>query len=74
MTDAQFKLAVEDYMIADLADRFADVIKASATCEITDKDKLRGYSYKLYGKLYANNMKTVCEYTTRTYRAEDLEK
>lgn len=73
-TNAQFKLAVEDYMIADLADRFAGIITATAICEITDKDKLRGYSYKLYGKLYANNMKTVCEYTTRVYRAEDLEK
>ena len=61
-------------MIADLADRFAGIITATAICEITDKDKLRGYSYKLYGKLYANNMKTVCEYTTRVYRAEDLEK
>lgn len=71
-TDAQFKLAVEDFMIADLSDRFAGIITATAICEITEADKLRGYSYKLYGKLYANNMKTVCEYTTRVYRSSDL--
>lgn len=71
-TNAQFKLAVEDFMIADLADRFADIVTATAVCEITEADKLRGYSYKLYGKLYANNMKTVCEYTTRVYRSDDL--
>ena len=39
---------------------------------IDEYDALRGYSWHLTNKMYANNSKTVMTYTTEVYRASDL--
>ncbi len=68
LTSIEFKDAVERYLRNRLEDKFAGILTAIPVCEITDEDKLRGYSYRLKVKLFANMSKTVCIYTTETYR------
>ena len=69
LTESEFKAAVEEYATKLLSGKYAEVIQVVPECIITDADRQRGYSYQLVFKLYANNMRTVCVYTTEVYRA-----
>ena len=69
LTESEFKAAVEEYATKLLNGKYAGIIQVVPECIITDADRQRGYSYQLVFKLYANNMRTVCVYTTEVYRA-----
>ena len=69
LTESEFKEQVESYATQRLSGKYARIINVTPECRITDADKARGYSYQLIFKLSANNMKTVCIYTTEVYRA-----
>ena len=69
LTESEFKEQVESYATQLLSGKYARIINVTPECRITDADKARGYSYQLIFKLSANNMKTVCIYTTEVYRA-----
>ena len=74
LTESEFKAEVENYATQLLAGKYARIINVTPECRITEADKARGYSYQLIFKLYANNMKTVCIYTTEVYRAGEESK
>ena len=74
LTESEFKEQVENYATQLLSGKYARVINVTPECRITEADRARGYSYQLIFKLYANNMKTVCIYTTEVYRAGEESK
>lgn len=74
LSDSEFKDATESYADNDLADRFAGMFRVTNICEITNADKLRGYSYRFRSKIAGYNMKTVAVANTEIYRmGEDVE-
>lgn len=73
LTAEQFTDAVTAYCVEQFKDRFAGMIVVIPEAILTDEDKVLGYSWHLVNKVYANNMKTVCTYTTEVYRMSDLE-
>lgn len=74
LTDGQFIEEIETYCKAKLKpERFANMFELIPSCVIDDDDKLRGYSWHLNIKLYANNMKSKMVYNTTVYRMSDLE-
>lgn len=52
--------------------RFAGMFKVVPACLITSADEVRGYSWTLPIKLYANGMKTVQTLSLETHRMSDL--
>lgn len=72
LTENVFKDAVVAYVNERLKDKFADMITVIPEVVITEGDALRGYSWQLVNKMYANNAKTVMVYHTEVYRASDL--
>jgi len=62
---------VENYMMSELKDRFAGVVKPVVKVMITDYDKERGYSWTTVVKMYANNMRTVNTFSIEAWRLED---
>jgi hypothetical protein len=73
LTAEQFTDAVTAYCVEQFKSRFAGMIVVVPEAILTDEDKVLGYSWHLVNKVYANNMKTVCTYTTEVYRMSDLE-
>lgn len=73
-TDAQFKKLVEDRMEERLSGKFGGIVIIVPTCEITENDKIRGFSYKIRTDIYGNNQKTVATHYSNVYRMSDLEK
>lgn len=69
LTPNEFKAEVEKFATTAVTGKYAGIITVVPECVITEADEARGYSYQLVFKLYANNMKTVCVYTTEVYRA-----
>lgn len=73
LTDGEFTAAVDAYVNNRLKDIFAGMFVVVPETVITEADKVRGYSWKLVVKLYANNMRTKCVYSSQVYRMSDLE-
>ena len=72
LTDGQFIDAVTAFLDAKTTGVFANLFTIIWVVEITGKDEQRGYSYRLRGQIYANNMKTVCVFNPEAYRMSDL--
>lgn len=72
LTDGEFIDEVTAFVNRRLKDKFADMFVVIPEVVITEMDELRGYSWHLTNKLYGNNMKTVCTYSTQVYRMSDL--
>lgn len=72
LTENVFKDTVEAYVNGRLKDLFAGIITVIPEVVISEYDSLRGYSWSLVNKMYANNAKTVMVYHTEVYRASDL--
>lgn len=72
LTNAQLEEQVNRFVEQAVVDTFDGlfVIKPNAT--VTEMDALRGYSWTLPIKIYANNMKTVLETYVEAYRMSDL--
>lgn len=73
LTNNEFIEAVTQYAMSDLNGLFGGLMTVTVEVTITDEDELRGYSWHMTHKLYANNSKTVGVYTTEVYRSSDLE-
>lgn len=52
--------------------RFAGMFKVVSACLVTEADQLRGFSWTLPIKLYANGMKTVQTLSIESHRMSDL--
>lgn len=72
LTSAQLITAVNDFVAAQVKDRFDGQFKIIPDCRITEFDKQRGYSYTLVIKIGANNMSTVATTSVEAYRMADL--
>lgn len=72
LTNAQLEEQVNKFVEQAVIDAFDNlyVIKPNAT--VTEMDALKGYSWTLPIKIYANNMKTVLETYVEAYRMSDL--
>ena len=73
LTPAQLVQRVNDFVDSKTISRFDSrfVIKPEAT--LTEMDRLRGFSWTLPIKIYANNMRTVMTTYVQAYRMEDLD-
>ena len=72
LSEGEFIDTVRAYVNSQLKDRFGGMIMVIPDVYIDEYDALRGYSWHLTNKMYANNSKTVMTYTTEVYRASDL--
>lgn len=72
LSNSQFIDQVTAYVNKELLDLFAGIVTVVPEVVITAEDALRGYSWQLVNKMYANNMKTSMVYSTQVYRASDL--
>lgn len=72
LSEGEFLDSVRAYVNSQLKDRFGGMIMVIPDVYIDEYDALRGYSWHLTNKMYANNSKTVMTYTTEVYRASDL--
>lgn len=72
LTNGEFIDAVTNYVKERLKDKFADVVVVMPDVVISEEDELRGYSWQLFNRLYANNMKTRMIYVSESYRMSDL--
>ena len=72
MTNEAFKAAVANYVNNRTKDIFGTMMVVVPEVLITDEDELRGYSWRLITKLYANNMKTKMVHSSEIYRMSDL--
>lgn len=73
MTNEAFIAAVTNYVNNRTKDIFGTMIVVVPEVIITDEDELRGYSWRLITKLYANNMKTKMVHSSEIYRMSDLQ-
>ena len=72
MTGAQLIDAVNNSVLSRIKGKFDNRFVIQPDCQITDMDALRGYSWTLPIKIYANNMKTVMTTYVQAFRMEDL--
>lgn len=72
LTSAQLITGVNEFVAAQVKDRFDGQFKIIPDCRITEFDKQRGYSYTLVIKIGANNMSTVATTSVEAYRMADL--
>lgn len=72
LTDAQLEERVNDFVLAQTKDKFDGNFVIVPDCTVTELDELRGYSWTLPIKIYANNMKTVMSTYVEAWRMSDL--
>lgn len=73
LTNAQLEESVNAYVASLVKDKFDGMFVIVPDCRVTEADALRGYSWTLGLKIYANNMKTVCTTHVEAYRMTELE-
>lgn len=73
LTNAQLVSRVNDFVIARTQNRFDSRFVIQPDAYFTDMDLLRGFSWTLPIKIYANNMKTVMTSFVQAYRMTDLQ-
>lgn len=72
LTDAQLEEQVNNFVSAAVKDKFDGKYVIIPDTTVTELDALRGYSWTLPVKIYANNMKTVMITSTEAFRMSDL--
>jgi hypothetical protein len=72
LTNAVLAQEVDNFVLAAVKDKFDGRYVIVPQAQFTDMDLLRGFSWTLPVKLYANNMKTVMTTYTQAFRMEDL--
>lgn len=73
LTNAVLAQEVDNFVLAAVKDKFDGRYVIVPQAQFTDMDLLRGFSWTLPIKVYANNMKTVMTTYTQAFRMEDLE-
>lgn len=71
-TNAQLEEAVNNFVAAAVKDKFDNKYVVVPNCTSTELDVLRGYSWTLEIKLYANNLRTVMTTYVSSRRMSDL--
>lgn len=72
LTNAQLEERVNDFVRENTKDKFDGLFVIRPEATVTELDALRGYSWTLPIKIYANNMKTVMTTYIEAYRMTDL--
>lgn len=72
LSNAVLAQEVDDFVAARVKDKFDGRYVVVPQAQFTDMDLLRGFSWTLPMKLYANNQKTVMTTYTQVFRMEDL--
>lgn len=72
LTNAQLEEKVNAFVSAQVKDKFDDKFVIIPNATVTELDNLRGYSWTLPIKIYANNMKTVMTTYAESMRMTDL--
>ena len=72
LTNAQLVKQTNDYFTSRVKNRFDGKFVIVPDAQITDMDNLRGFSWTMPIRLYANNMKTVLTTYVQAYRMSDL--
>lgn len=72
LTPAQLVERVNNFVIARTQNRFDSRFVIQPDANLTEMDKLRGFSWTLPIKIYAQNMRTVMTTYVQAYRMEDL--
>jgi hypothetical protein len=72
LTNAQLEEQVNNFVAAQVKDKFDGKFVIVPNATVTELDDLRGYSWTLGIKLYANNMRTVMTTFVESYRQSDL--
>lgn len=73
LTDAQLEEQVNEFVAGLVKDKFDGLFVIVPDATVTELDALRGYSWTLNVKIYANNSKTVMTTSVSAYRRSDLE-
>jgi hypothetical protein len=72
LTNAQLEEQVNRFVSESVKDAFDGLFVIKPDAKVTELDALKGYSWTLPIKIYANNMKTVMETYVEAYRMSDL--
>lgn len=72
LTNAQLEEQVNLFVSNQVKDKFDGKFVIQPNATVTELDNLRGYSWTLPIKIYANNMKTVMTTYVEAYRMTDL--
>lgn len=72
LTSAQLENEVNNFVSGLVKDKFDGLFVIVPDCTVTEMDALRGFSWTLPIKIYANNMKTVMQTHVIAQRMEDL--
>lgn len=72
LTPAQLEEQVNDFVAAQVKDKFDGKFIIIPDAQVTELDALRGYSWTLRVKIGANGMRTVMVASVQAYRYEDL--
>lgn len=70
LSNAQLEQKVNEYVSGLVKDKFDGKFIVSPAAKVTEEDALRGYSWTLPIKIYANNMKTVMVTHVESYRID----
>ena len=73
LTNAQLEEQVNLFVANQVKDKFDNKFVIIPNATVTELDNIRGYSWTLPIKIYANNMKTVMTTYVEAYRMTDLE-
>lgn len=72
LTPAQLVERVNNFVIGRTQNRFDSRFVIQPDANLTEMDRLRGFSWTLPIKIYAQNMRTVMTTYVQAYRMEDL--
>lgn len=72
LTAAQLEEQVNDFVAAQVKDKFDGKFIIIPDAQVTEMDALRGYSWTLRVKIGANNSRTVMTASVQAYRYQDL--
>jgi hypothetical protein len=72
LSNAQLEEQVNRFVSESVKDAFDGLFVIKPDAKVTELDALKGYSWTLPIKIYANNMKTVMETYVEAYRMSDL--
>jgi len=73
LTNAQLEEKVNNFVANAVKDKFDNKFVIVPNATVTELDNLRGFSWTLPIKIYANNMKTVMTTRVDAFRMSDLE-
>ena len=73
LTNAQLEEQVNNFVAAQVKDKFDNKFVIVPAATVTELDNIRGYSWTLPIKIYANNMRTVMSTYVEAYRRSDLD-